>query len=149
MEKRNDVMAEGLRALGAGFIEAEADRVSRGIALLEKVLTGDTGDEIPVGLEDTFSGVVCDEEVDSKTLVSLMKKWLEGVVGSSLAELVVKKQLKSEDGKTKVVVFAEPIGEMEYFLSTWVDGDEKPRYVLWPMEMYDGQFEAGYTEEES
>lgn len=148
MEEKGKTVTEGLQALNEVFVEAETREANRRIELLEKILAGDTTDEIPEGLEDTFSGVVCDEDENSGTLVNLMKEWLEGVVGSPLTELFFGKKLKSADGKTKVVIFAKPVGEMEYFLSTWSEENKKPRYILWPMEMYESQTEAGYIEEE-
>ena len=148
MEKRDKAVIAGLHELESGLVEAVIAEADRRIELLEKVLSGDTSDEIPEGLEDTFSGVVFDEDNNSPTLVGLMKKWLVKVIGLPLTELVVDKKLLSQDGITTVVVFTQPVGELEYFLSTWTEGDKKPRYVLWPMEMYDSQLEAGYTSEE-
>lgn len=146
MEERDAVIA-GLVELNEGYVEAMTVEVNRKIGLLEAVLAGETSEEVPEGLVNTFSGVIFDENEDYPFEVSMFRKWLDEIIGDPIEELPEKIVLISPDGSTRVVVYDKAVGEVGYYLSKWVNEGEKPTYIFWPWEMYEGQLESGFVEE--
>ncbi len=119
------------------IIVPEADKRCR---LIQRILAGETTDTIPKGLEGSFSGPVLDGNTDTFVEVVQVGKFLEGLLGGPLQDVKVAATLKSADGRTKVEIFAPPLGvDANYFLSRWHNDGEKPSYVLFPKEMYDTQ----------
>lgn len=114
--------------------------ITRRSELVKKILSGETSDDVPDGLEGSFSGPVIDENIDADLEIEHLKLLLEKHIGLQLEEAAVAAKLESVDKKTKVEIFGLAMGsDGDYYLSRWQNEGEKPSYVLWPKEMYDVQ----------
>lgn len=130
--------------------EGIRDEVWQTLQEAENALAGRTSDEIPdVQGEPEFGGTVLDENTANPQEMEYVLKWLAEVMGEVVENLSVKLSLISADGLTRVTVYdmVSP-GQNKYYLSKWVNDGERAAYVLWPWEMYEGQLEAGFEEEE-
>lgn len=129
--------------------EGIRDEVWQTLLEAENALAGRTAETIPDSEgEAEFSGTVLDENQVSEPERLAVMEWLRSIMGANLDELTTRLTLVSPDGLTRVVVYDKTVGEMEYFLSKWINEGERAAYVLWPWEMYEGQLEAGFEEEE-